>query len=239
MASSNRDSYQAQQSPDATPYPFVRLISVLFAGLLINAAHLARKFRRLLGLGVFTNWYAVVFLLFGVGICGIPVTSERTLRSLPHLESVGPYVADLSGIALTLFLTVVRFRSRARSTGDIQVRDFEDEYASNPVVAVLENGICERILERMQFEITAASTRYDWDVIKQAADNALEEEMVIRPLRRGDYDSARLSIKAFRGHSNARQDSINKYQALLRLLRWCSFRRLLRSLDSAEKERQR
>src|SRR5215467_10615618 len=85
-ASSNS---QAKPAPDAPRWPFLRLVVVLSSGLAISAARLARKFRRFLGLGVFTNPYAVLFLTFGIAVCGIPVTSRGVLRAIPHLGSLG------------------------------------------------------------------------------------------------------------------------------------------------------
>ena len=154
------------------------------------------------------------------------------------MGSLGPYVADLSGIALALLLPAIRFGSRAPSSGEGQVRDFEGQSSSNPIFAFLEDAIRERILERMQLEITVASSRYGWDAIRRAAKRALEEEMTIRPLGRAEYGDARRSIKAFKAHANPLQDSMNRYEALLHLLRWCSFKRLRRGLDTAKGEAQ-
>src|ERR1700722_12697372 len=89
-----------QPSPDDAPFHYLRLVAVLCSGLVISAARLARKFRRFWGLGVFANPYAVLFLIFGVGVCGVPVTSEGALKTLPFLGSLGPWIADLSGIAV-------------------------------------------------------------------------------------------------------------------------------------------
>jgi len=206
--------------------------------LVISAARLARKFRRFWGLGIFTNLYAVLFLIFGVGLCGIPVTSESALSSLPYLGSVGPWIADLSGIILTLILPAIRLKPQAAPEGDSQVRDLEGGSSSNPILAVIEDAIRDRILERMQLEVVAASRRYDWDTIKLAARRALEEEMTIRPLGREEYDAVRQSIESFQADADSRLDSDNKYTALLRLLRWCSFKRLRGGLDAAAREAQ-
>src|SRR5258707_6086269 len=91
-------SAQVTSAPNAPRWPFLRLIAILSSGLVITAARLARKFRRFLGLGVFTNPYAVLFLIFGMGVCGIPVTSESALSTIPALKSLAPWIAGLSGI---------------------------------------------------------------------------------------------------------------------------------------------
>jgi hypothetical protein len=237
-ASSASQATRPQLAPDASRWPFLRLVAVLCLGLVINAARLARKFRRFWGLGVFTNLYAVLFLIFGVALCGIPVTSESALSSLPHLGSLGRWIADLSGIILTLILPAIRLKPEARPAGGSQVRDLEDGTSSSPILAVIEDAIRDRILERMQLEVVAASRRYDWDTIKLAARRALEEEMTVRPLGSEEYDAVCQSIESFQADADSRLDSNNKYTALLRLLRWCSFKRLRRGLDAAARETQ-
>jgi len=235
-ASSASPPTRPQLAPDAANRPFLRLVAVLCSGLVISAARLARKFRRFWGLGVFTNLYAVLFLIFGVGLCGIPVTSESALSSLPH--SLGLWIADLSGIIVALVLPAIRLKPQARPAGDSQVRDLEGGSSSNPILAVIEDAIRDRILERMQLEVAAASRRYDWDTIKLASRRALEEEMTIRPLGREEYDAVLQSIETLQANPDPRLDSNNKYTAILRLLRWCSFKRLRRGLDTAAREPQ-
>jgi hypothetical protein len=227
---------QKQSAPNATPFPFLRLVAVLCSGLVISAARLARKFRRFWGLGVFTNPYAVLFLIFGVGLCGIPVTSEGALKAMPFLGTMGPWIADLSGIAMALVLPAIRFKPQARPAGESQVRDLEGGSSSNPIIAVIEDAIRDRILQRMQKEIVADCRRYDWDAISLAAGRALEEEMTIRPLSDEKYDAVRVSIENFQCDPDPGMDSRNKYAALLGILRWCSFQRLRSGLDAAARE---
>lgn len=229
---------KAPPAPDAPLWPFLRVAAVLLSGLVISMARLARMFRRFWGLGVFTNPYAVLFLIFGVGVSGIPVTSESALASLPHLQSLGPWIADLAGIIVALTLPLIHFKKEERPAAENQVRDLEEVSSSNPVLAVIEDAIRDRILERMQREVMVACRRYDWVTIKIAASRALEEEMTVRPLGRDEYEVARKSIEGFRASPDVHVDSRDKYEAMLRLLRWCSFKRLLRGLDAATREAQ-
>jgi hypothetical protein len=231
--SSGLQATKPQAAPNAAPRPFLRLIAVLFSGLVISAARLARKFRRFWGLGVFANPYAVLFLIFGVGLCGISVASESAVSSLPGLTFLGPWIADASGIVLTLVLPAIRFKRQARSAGDSPVRDLDAPSSSNPILAVIEDAIRDRILARMQSEIAAASRRYDWDTIKLASRRLLEEEMTIGRVGREDGDAALRSVEAFQAVADARVDSSNKYAALVRLLGWCPFSRLRDSLAAA------
>lgn len=205
---------------------------MLLSGLVISAAQLRRKFRRFLGLGVFANPYAVLFLIFGVGLRGIPITSESTLSSLPHLGFVGPWIADLSGIILTLVFPGIRL-TQTRPAAESQVRDLDDPSSSNPIVAVIEDAIRDRILMRMHSELVATSRRYDWCTIKLAARLVVEEEIAIGRLEREVGNAVLQSAEAFQIDTDPRRDSDNKYLALLSLLRCCPFSRLRDGLAAA------
>lgn len=236
-ASSASQGIPPQAAPNATPVPYFHLIGVLCSGLIISAARLARKFRRFWGLGVFTNPYAVLFLIFGVGVCGfIPVTSEGALKALPFVGYLGPWIADFAGIAAALVLPAIRFRRPPQPVAESQVADLDGASSPNPILALIEDAIRECILRRMQKEVVEACRRYDWVTIRLAAGRALEEEMTIRPLSNEKYDDARQSIENFRGDPDPQVDSTQKYKALLSLLRWCSFHRLRSSLDAAATE---
>ena len=227
----------AVRHPDAPRWPFLRLVGVLLTGVIISAARLARQFRQFWGLGVFTNFYAVLFLILSAGVCGIPMTAENALGSIPHLESLSPWIADLSGILAALILPAIRFKSETPPATDKSVRDLPGA-SSNPVLAVIQDAICDRLLERMQIEIVAASSRYDWDTIKRAANRALDGEMTAKRLQDKEYYAERQAIYILRPNPDALVDSSNKYQALLRFLRWCKFRQLRRNLDAAAREAQ-
>lgn len=223
--------------PDAPRWPFLRLVGVLLTGVIISAARLARQFRQFWGLGVFTNFYAVLFLILSAGVCGIPMTAEDALGSIPHLESLSPWIADLSGILAALILPAIRFKSETAPTADKSVRDLPGA-SSNPVLAVIQDAICDRLLERMDTEIMAASRRYDWNTIKRAASRALDGEMTAKRLQDKEYNDERQAIDILQPNSDALVDSSNKYQALLRSMRWCKFRQLRRNLDAAAREAQ-
>jgi hypothetical protein len=235
-ASSVSQIAQPQSAPNAAPFPFLRLVAVLCSGLFISAARLARKFRRFWGLGVFTNPYAPLFLIFGVGLCGLPVTLEGAPKALAFLGSAGPWIADLSGIILALVLPTIRFKPHARPVEEGQVHDLGDASSSNSILALIEDAIRECIVQRMQKEVVEACRRYEWGAIRLAAGRALEEEMTIRPLSDETYNAARQLIENFQSHPDPRMDSEHKYKALIGLLRWCSFKRLSSGLDAAARE---
>lgn len=225
-------------APNAAPWPFVRLLAVLSSGLLISAARLAHKFRRFWGLGVFANPYSFLFLIFGVGLCGIPAMSESALSSLPHLGSLGPWIADLSGIVATLVLPAIGFKPQPRPEAESQVRDLGATSSSDPVLALIEDAIRDRILVHIQTEIVLASRLYDWNTIRLAARRAIEEEMVIGRLAREDGDAALQSVRTFEANADSRQDSNDKYTVLLRLQHWCPFSHLRDGLAAAASETQ-
>lgn len=155
---------------------------------------------------------------------------------MPFVGSMGPWIADLSGIILALALPAIRFKPLARPVGESQVRDLEGASSSNPVLALIEDAIRDCIVQRMQKEVVEACRRYDWGTIKLAAGRALAEEMTIRPLPDEKYNAVRLLIENFRSHPDPLTDSTNKYAALIGLLRWCSFNRLRGGLDAAARE---
>ncbi len=228
----------AALAPNAAEYPFLRFVAVLLSGFAISAARLAQRFRRFWGLGVFTNWYAVLFVAFGTGACGIPIISGNALSSIPHVGSRGPWIADFSGIALALLLPVVGIKSKKKTSGEQPVRDLDYASSSNPILGLIEGGISNRIQDRMQSELIVASRQYSWETIRLAGSQALEEEMTIRPLGNDEYERALKSIEGFRPESDRIHDVRSRYGALLHLLRWCSYDRLLRALVLAERETQ-
>jgi tetratricopeptide (TPR) repeat protein len=218
--------------PEKHPYFFLRLFAVLGSGLLITAAHLARKFRRFWGLGIFANPYGLLYLAVGAAISGIPVASEIQPGWARLTGPAGPWVLDFSGILVTLILPMIRLRSASRPSEDAQPLGFEAASA-NPIVALIEDGIREHILKRLRVEINAVSSEYDWETIRLAATRALIEETTIRPIDPAKEKEARRAIEGFQPDPNPQLDLRKKYEALFGMLRWCSFHRLKGALKSA------
>jgi hypothetical protein len=235
-ASSASQATKPQSAPNATPVPYRRFVAVLCSGLIISTARLARKFRMFWGLGVFTNLSAVLFVIFGVVICALPVMAEGILKALPVLGSLGPWIADLSGIVIALVFPSIGFKRKAPPAGEDPVRDLADVSSSNPIVALFEESIRDCIIQRMQKEVVADCRRYDWSAIKLAAGRALEEEMTVRALPDETYARWHQLIENFQADPDPRLDSSNKYKALVGILKWCSFKRLRSSLNAAATE---
>jgi hypothetical protein len=220
-------------APTAAPRPFVPFIAVFCSGLIISAARLARKFRLFWGLGVFTNPWAFLFILFGAVLCDFPVALQNLL---PLIRDVNPWVGAASGILLAFALPQIPFKPKSSPANEGQVRGLEDGPRSNVIVAMVEDSIKDCILQRMQKEVVVCFGRYDWDTIKVAARRALEEEMTVRPLRQEKYEYFRKSIEGLQPDPDMRVDSNNKYLAFIGLLQWCSFYRLRDSLIVAARE---
>jgi hypothetical protein len=162
--------------------------------------------------------------------------SGGALSSIPGLQSVGPWIADLSGILVVFLMPAIRLKPKPGSGDTSKLQDLEGPSTSNPVLAVIEDSIRDRILARMQLEVIAATRLYNWDTIRLAAYRALEEEMTIRPLGNNEYDAMRQVIDNFQINTDSGIDSRNKYEALLHILRWCSFKRLRNGLETAARE---
>ena len=217
---------KSQSAPPARTRPFGRLVMILGFGLVANAARLARKFRHFLGLGVFANVYSAVFLLLTAGISGFPVTFDA--NPSPWLGGI----TDLSGVIIALLLPAAR-RKAIASAQPVLGLDFA---SSNPVLAAIEDGIRDHILARMQAEIVVAAHIYSWDQIKLAARRIVEEEVTVGRLDRQDGEVAIRSIDDFQVSADPHTDFENKYTALIRLLRSCSFSRLRLGLAAAAVE---
>jgi hypothetical protein len=222
-----------QSAPDAARWPFLRFIGVLLSGLIISAARLARMFRRFWGLGVFINRFAALYLVIGAILSCLPMTLEHPLSSVPHMESLGPWVAAAFGIVLTLFFPAIPLKSRAPQKEEDGVRDLANASSSNTILALVEDGVRDHIQVRMRIEFIRLSVLYDWDTIILAGSRALEEEIALERLGRQDGDNALHSLQSLRTDTNPYADSSNKYMALLHLIRWCSFRQLRDGLAAA------
>ena len=222
-------------APPVPPSPFLQLVVVFCSGLAISATRLANKFRRFWGLGVFTNLFAVLFLIVGAGVSGLAALSLSEVQ-LSTSAQAGSILADIFGIVLTLFLPGIRIKGNARTGGEGKIRDFEDLPSPNPVLAFLENQIRSSMMRRIQVELTDASRRFDMATIKLGGRRALAEEMIMWPLGQEEYEAARESIEGFRAVKDPRLDSFNRYNALRDLLRWCSFKGLIRGLNAVASE---
>jgi len=85
----------------------------------------------------------------------------------------------------------------------------------------------------MRLQFIRLSGLYDWDTIMLAGHSALEEEIALERVGRQDGDTALQSVQSLRTDTNPGVDLSNKYMALLRLLRWCSFTQLRDGLAAA------
>ncbi len=231
----------AKTVPESTPRtssvnsvkrPYIHFVMLLFAGLCINAAHLARKFWRFRGLGAFTNPFAFMFVVVGAATCCIPFVTEGFLTSGSNPSWITPWMADLSAIAITSIFPAIGFRSRKRAGEQNQVSDFRSEASHNPILGIMEDGVRDRITSRMQKEIASASLNCDWKTIKQAASQTLVNELAVSRIQQDEYDSLVGSINAIQPDVDPSRDLGNKYVVLVKLVKFCSFESMRRSLES-------
>lgn len=230
-SASQTNSPQAAQ--DAAPYPSLRFVIVLCLGLVINATLLARKFRLLLGLGVFANLYAPLFMVCGAGICGISAMAGHSLIKTPS-GLFGPYFADLAGPVLTSTLGAVGLKSQARP---------------NPILGWLEDCIGDCIQQRIQAWVVPACDRYSWATIqlgaRYALANARAEGQVVTDEKFEELSGwiDKLPDDAdphpdLKDKGAALKYKAQKYTALANLLSWCQFSKLRRDLERAASEMQ-
>ena len=222
---------QAERPPLApdTSYTVLSHVGVaLLLGSLVSAATLRMKYRRFIGLGVFTNWSSVLFLVLGALLCALPRTAVNTLASrLP--PSAVSWVADSAGIALTFL-----FGMRVRAPKSLDEGSPQDHVAgSNVIFAVIEEGIRDRLLTRTQFVLIEYARRYTWETIENAGRRTIDEEVAVGRLGRKDGEAAIESIKGLRSTRQGKKDIDRKYLAMLRLLTCCPISRLRGALANA------
>jgi hypothetical protein len=154
--------------------PFHTLL-VLFTGLLITAAGLRIKFRHFIGLGVFTNWYSALFLATRSLICGFPQMSVSTLAS--HVTpATASGIADTVGVALAFLLGVGVRSPKPPSGGEAAPAT---RSGSNVILAVIEDGIRDQIVTRLQSVMLEDARRYSWPAIEHAGQRVVDEEVAV------------------------------------------------------------
>jgi len=224
---------KSKPARQARPLSFVHLAATLLSGLAITAAGLRIKFRQFVGLGVFTNWYSALFLVAGALLCGLPQTSVSTLAS--HVApTAASWIADTIGVVLT-FLVGTRVRSPKPSVGSA-LPDIAEKTNSNVILAVIEDGIRDRIVTRMQSVVVQEARLYSWGAIEQAGQRTVDEEVAIGRLDREDGDRAIQAIKALRSSRDRQSDLDRKYRALVRLVGCCALSRLRAALAAVPGE---
>jgi hypothetical protein len=227
-------SGSSQQATQTASWPLAHLVVALLSGLLITAAGLRIKFRRFVGLGVFTNWYSALFLATGTLLCGLPQTSVSTLAS--HVTPpTASWIADTVGIFLT-FLLGAGVRSPKASAGGSAIPESTGQSGSNVILAVIEDGIRDRIVTRMQSVVVEDAQRYSWGAIEHASQRVVDEEVAVGRLGRDDGEAAIHAVEGLRAPHDKQSDLDRKYRALLRLVSCCALSRLRKALAAAAGE---
>lgn len=200
----------------------------LIAGVLISAASLRMRFRRLIGLGVFANLYALLFLLLGALVCNLPQIPANLLGT--QLRSAAmPWVADLAGVICVLFVGKGLRGSESEKSGGITG---ELQSTSNVLFAVVEDGIRDRVLRTMQVVAVQYAKKYDWATIQSAGKRTVAEEIAVGRIGREDGKAA---VESLDGLSSGPQPTEvdRKYRAIMQLISCCPVSRLELALAQA------
>lgn len=219
---------QAEATSTLTPHPLPTssLIPVshvfltILVGALISAASLRMKFRRFIGLGVFTNVYAVLFLVMGALVCNLPRIPTNLLSSRVAASSL-PWVADSAGLILTLLLGT----QMGRSSGGGGIQELQSQISSNPIFAVFEDGIRDRLLTSMQSVALGYAQKYNWVIISRVGERTLDEEVAIGRLKHEESEAALKYISELRT-GDQKSEFDRKYRAVIRLFSCCPLSRL-------------
>lgn len=150
------------------------------------------------------------------------------MNALPsRVSSVGWWVADFAGIVLTLlFGTRVRAPKSSLEAAGVQS-------GSNVIFAVIEEGICDRLLTRMQVVLIEYAHLYTWEAIEIAGQRTIDEEVAVGRLNRKDGEAAIESINVLRSARDRKTADDRKYRALVCLLSCCPLLRLRGALINA------
>lgn len=212
--------------------PFtVHVVFTLLSGLAIAAARVRLKFRRFIGLGVFTNWYSALFLVTSALLCGLPQTSVNTVASYVTPKAA-PWVLDAVGVVVALLLGT-QVRGHKSSVEGNTLPDLASQTGLNVILAVIEDGIRDQILTSMQAMVTWDAHRFGWDAIAQAGERTIGEEVTIGRVSRKEGDAALKAFVEIRSAGGPQNDIDRKYSALIGLLSCCPLSRLRLALAAA------
>jgi hypothetical protein len=213
-------------APTSSLIPVSHVVLTIFVGALISAASLRMKFRRFIGLGVFTNVYAVLFLVMGALVCNLPRIPTNLMSSRVTASSL-PWIADSVGLILTLLLGTQMGRSGSGGGG---VHDLQSQISSNPIFAVFEDGIRDCLLTSMQSVALGYANQYNWVVISRVGERTLDEEVAIGRLKHEDSEAALKYISELRT-GDQKSEFDRKYRAVIRLFSCCPLSRLRHAFD--------
>jgi hypothetical protein len=180
--------------------------------------------------------YMVSATLLGTVPRGIFFTLGRPQSMSSGVQPIGPWIADLLGLTITLVLPLIGSRSRTSPTGDDQMDELQVVTSRNHFYAVIEEAIMDSIRKRMHSAVIEASKLYDWPTIKLAARRALDQELALSSITDKVHKSECKLIDSLPIEPNSSSDPKRKYEILNHLLRICQFRHLRFHLKAAGTE---
>jgi hypothetical protein len=158
------------------------------------------------------------------------------MSPIPWLGPLGPWIPGSLGVVAMSAFPSIRFKRRsAPGTDRRNENDLFGPTALNPIFIYVEDGIREHIQRRIKSRFDRASHDYDWPTIKLAGERAIEEELVMEHLTAAVGAAAMKAVERF--STRKKSSDADKYFALLRLLKCCSFRLLRDDLIAAKRDR--
>ncbi len=231
---------QQQDVAPPTVEPLSRM-SLMFLGaglgFLFGLLRLLGRFYRFRGLGIFANWYSVLFLGLiaassGTSYLALANTIDVSkgfvgndsmwLLVLDKWQSLLALIGGpLLGNGATILGRIPR-KSGLERGAFTQVRDLRELKSTN----ILFHLICESILDGMDKAVLQMARRYDWGLIKETVSRLVESEMALGRLERKEGEEAVKFMLAFKPSTDPSIDFNNKYMALVRAIKVSSFRQL-------------
>lgn len=177
-----------------------------------------------------------MYMAAGWVSCTAPHVLGGLLMTHPHSLLIGQSVGDVFGFMLLAFGPLLGAKSHADKASDAPLGISGIAYSRNILFAALEEKVEESVSNRMHREVKSASENFSWETIKLAAHNAIQEEKTMRNLADKIYNDEDAYIKSLPTDEDSESTAGEKYDALYRVLRHCSFRRINFFLTAVEKD---
>lgn len=182
-ADSNLGFERSKFAPNAIPKPINwskinQFVGVMIAGMISNYFRLWRRFRRFLSLGALTNWFAIVYIVWGA----VP-SIFNLLAGFLHFTSSN--LAWALGGAVIVSVSIAHYlesRKRIAPTGANDIESLGITTTRFVIYTIVEDGILSTLRRNLQREITKMSLAHDWPTIKIAFERALNEEQIFKRL---------------------------------------------------------
>jgi hypothetical protein len=241
---------QNPRSPDGhdSPLPFLwwRLTATVLGGLLWQVGRLARRFRHYLGLGVFTNFWALGFLIVGSLLPGASALLELGISrkvAEPAGDStnwLAALIANGTGLTILGILPHLGQRRPRPAADTYDARNSARFVAKDPILGSLEDQTDRVSKMNLQEWLSKDASEYPWNVIKVAGKRIIENERPVDSVPNAalkkHFDSVSKQLDDAGKESDAARDRDEKYRVLSALFRLTGYQSLKHSLQLAKAE---